>query len=233
MKKYLWSGVIFVFLLFTPLSAFSGWVLYDNFNSGAINPKLWSTIGHSATITVENGKAKFEHEAGHPNESAWLKIKKSPKSIKGIRASVYVKSCVGDVRARMGGYTGTMGKNISIWNQLAVQAGQNRIPAGVWLEKFIPGPPVERKPVGSKFYCQFTDPDPDNDLLGKWFVLTMTFKKDSVVYTVNRGFGTASYKVPSSIKTKLPIDIFMGIGTRSENGDGPCIAYFDNVYVLH
>jgi hypothetical protein len=36
--------------------------LYDNFNSGTINPDLWDLDESSATITVEGGRAKFFHD---------------------------------------------------------------------------------------------------------------------------------------------------------------------------
>ena len=53
--------IVFTISVILPLKGFAGssCVLYDNFNSGSINPDLWDVDDSSATITVENGRAKF------------------------------------------------------------------------------------------------------------------------------------------------------------------------------
>ena len=38
----------------------TNWQLYDNFNSAQIDSSKWETDDSSATITVENGRAKFD-----------------------------------------------------------------------------------------------------------------------------------------------------------------------------
>jgi hypothetical protein len=59
--------------------AYAGWKMYDNFNSGVIDPNRWTMDTSSAIITVEGGRAKFEHLAGHPADSASLGIMTSTR----------------------------------------------------------------------------------------------------------------------------------------------------------
>ena len=57
----------------------------------------------------------------------------------------------------------------------------------------------------------------------------MIFSDEEFTYKVN-GVGEIEYELPEDLS---PTDnYFMGIGTRSANGDGPCVVYFDDVYVL-
>ena len=116
---------ILIFLLITGFAllfttgANAQWQLYDDFNSGAINPGLWNVVDPSAVISVENGMAKFVHQAAFPNISSWLMINVDPETIRGIRATVIFDSCdfeypeqansspsPRDVRARLGAFVG-------------------------------------------------------------------------------------------------------------------------------
>ena len=55
-----------------PLVQDGNWILYDDFSSGSIDPAKWSIDDSSATITIENGEAKFVHQAGNPNDSSFV-----------------------------------------------------------------------------------------------------------------------------------------------------------------
>ena len=85
-------------------SAAANWQLYDDFNSGSIDTQKWSVDDTSATISIENGEAKFIHNSGHPNDASWLEFNDNPQNIIGIRFKIRVQSCTGDVRGRAGGW---------------------------------------------------------------------------------------------------------------------------------
>ena len=69
----------------------------------------------SAVITVEdvgggNPAVKFVHQPGLPMVSSWLKTKKNPLNVWGIKAKVSVQNCnfvnpmKRDVRGKLSGY---------------------------------------------------------------------------------------------------------------------------------
>jgi hypothetical protein len=67
------------------------------------------------------------------------------------------------------------------------------------------------------------------DIIGTSYTVTSTFSRRKVTYEVN-GLGSIVFKAPEKL---APTDVhFKGIGTLSLNGDGPCVVYFDDVYVL-
>ena len=73
MKRcFLWVVLFSLFPIF--VSAVSAdWQLYDDFNSGStIDETKWNIDDSSGTISVEDGRAKFVHEAGHPEDSLYL-----------------------------------------------------------------------------------------------------------------------------------------------------------------
>ena len=92
MKKviFFFSTIILTLMI---IPAAHGWRLYDNFNSGGIDPAKWSIDQSSAIITVENGMAKFVHQSGHPNDSSWLIPIIKTNKIKGIMATVIFQGC--------------------------------------------------------------------------------------------------------------------------------------------
>jgi hypothetical protein len=205
------------------------WRLYDNFNyPGPPDPNRWNIDDSSATITIENGRAKFVHEAGHEDDSSFLSFKMEPyelRRIRGVRVTVTVTDCstvpedVNDVRARIGGYVGKLGDD-DVWDQLALQGGLNRIFGA-----------LNASPDGSYWYdlvwATFERPI---EIIGNTFTITMIFSKRSVTYQAT-GLGTITFTLPGRMS---PMDnYFMGIGTRSTSGLGSCTAYFDNVYILY
>ena len=226
MKKTLISlFVIGIITLFTA-GAYAEWVLYDNFDSEEINLNKWDIDDSSADISIYDGKAMFVHN-GPPGDSSWLSFKKCPETIVGIRVTVTVESTSGDVRARIGGPLGTVGEEYYyVWGSLAIRDkdGDPRIfgCSNVldqdnnyeWLYDFQ--------------YAQFKKPI---ELTGNTFTITMTYdrNKKKLVYEVD-GLGKSIFKLPE--KLSGPREYFKGIGTRSNNEEGSCVAYFDDVYVL-
>jgi hypothetical protein len=77
------------------------------------------------------------------------------------------------------------------------------------------------------FYGQFMRP---LEIIGNTFAITMTFSNNKVTYEVD-DLGEIEHKLPEDL-SPLTYNYFMGIGTRSTNGNGPCVVYFDEVYVL-
>lgn len=229
MKKYIPLLVVMV-VIATLVLAVEGyakgpkWILYDNFNSGEIDSNLWTIDSSSADISIEEGRAKFVHIPGNPNDSAWLGIKVSPQTVKGIKAKVTVESCTGDVRARIGGFIGML-ENKFVWIHLGLEGGiaSPRIFGGlakIW------DPPYFLNSY-ELFYGQFMRP---LSVIGNTFDLTMTFSENKAIYEVD-DLGEIEHKLPENL-SPLTYNYFMGIGTRSTNGDGPCVVYFDDVYVL-
>lgn len=223
MKKffsYLVAITVIAMISLSSVEVYAGWELYDNFDSGFIDPTHWDIDDSSATITIEGGKAKFEHQPGYPEDSSWLFFNISPETIKAVRVTVMVESCTGDVIARIGGRIGTVG-NDYVFNQIAAKADMDRIygklsvieEGHTWLYNLYSG--MFKYPL---------------DIIGNPFTVATTFfNPRNVIYFVG-GLGRNTVNVIEHIG---PTDNYCkGIGTRSENGDGPCVVYFDDVYVL-
>jgi len=221
MKIHKLAVCIVVLFFGLPISVNAGWDLYDDFNSGTIDPQKWSKDESSADITVDNGRAKFIHKNGIPNDSSYLYFNQNPANILGIKATVFIESCSGDVRTRVAAYSGKVGEN-HVWTSLQLQPDQDRIYTSAGLE----GPPQTYTWVNDLHYAQFQKPIV---VTGTAFDLTLEFSNDKITYEVD-GLGKIAYKHATPIAPAT--EIFRGIGTRSSNGDGPCIVYFDDVYVL-
>ena len=201
------------------------WSLYDNFNSGVIDPDLWTINSSSAEISVVEGRAKFAHIPQKPNVSAWLGIKINPETLKGIKVKVTVESCTGDVRARIGGWIGMLEGGKFVWDQLALEGGITSPRVYGDLGMIWDYPTFLNS--YQLFYGQFMRP---LEIIGNTFAITMTFSKNKVTYEVD-DLGEIEHKLPEDL-SPLTYNYFMGIGTRSTNGNGPCVVYFDDVYVL-
>jgi len=210
-------GIVFAF----STNSYAGWELYDDFNSGQIDTQKWEIQESSTAITVENGRVKFVHQEGNANDNSWLIIIQNPETVIGIKAEITVVSCQGDVRARVSGYAGKIGVN-NIWSSLQFKASDQRIYSEAGLE----GPPPNLTWGGNLFWVRYPEPIA---MLGNTFNCKMMFENDKITYEV-AGLGKMTYRYSSP---KNPADIFFrGVGTKSENGDGPCTVYFDDVYVF-
>ena len=126
-------AAVAIFLLAAPSVTFAqstGWVLYDNFNSGKIDPTKWDIDNSSAAISVENGLLKFVHDANKPNDSSWLIFKKSPAKIKAVKAKVKIRNdAPGNLRARIGGYLGKTEDNYPVWLSITLRNDYDRVEA--------------------------------------------------------------------------------------------------------
>ena len=204
------------------ISVNAGWVLYDDFNSGTINTQLWwEDESSAATISIENGELKFVHPVGHPNTSFWLEIIDNPENIIGIRTKIRVQSCTGDVRGRIGGWVGKLDNN-EIWSTMDVRASEGRI---VVYAGYEPSSQEWFNLFHTGFYYNWENP---LDIIGKNFVIEWMFKPDEIIGKTD-SYGENIYKYPERV---LPHESsFKAIGTRSNPGEGPCVFYFDDVYV--
>lgn len=228
MKKYFpfLVGIVMATMLVLATNGYAKgtkWILYDNFNSGVIDTNLWNKNESSAVISVEGGRAKFEHLSGKANISSWLGIKMDPETVKGIKVKVTVQSCTGDVRARVGSFIGKVDSNY-VWDDLNLQPSilSPRIYGNLSANGSPPGFPF----LYNLFYGEFIRPV---EIIGNTFIITMTFSNDKVTYEVD-DLGEIEHKLPEDLS---PTDnYFKCIGTRSSNGDGPCVVYFDDVYIL-
>ena len=211
------SYFVFGFVFHISDKVYAGWELYDNFNSGAIQSGLWNIEDPSATISPENGAVKFEHLSGHPEEPSWLIFKHGPETIKAARVRLKVKSCTGDVRARIGGWVGMMGEDY-VWSSIDVWANPGRISGGVgrW------SPPD----YNELFLGTLQNPI---DIIDEVFTIAMDFNNLNTRHFLVRDTGIITCELYESMAPTD--DHFKGIGTRSQNGEGPCVVYFDDVYV--
>jgi hypothetical protein len=253
MKKTIcfFSIIIFI-LIFIPAaygqmgSGSRSWKLYDDFSSGLIDATKWAIDNSSATITVENGMAKFVHLAGHPNDSSWLSIIQNPHKITGIKATVIFDSCqtpLKDVRARLGSYVGTDqgDPDTLFFSELAIEPyyKRNNYPRiyGAFELLDIPN---SFDYLSSLFWGSFYFNDGTllpTDVMGVPYTLIMEWTTKDVSYTLQReveGLGVINYTWDKSlVLEKIPDaeSALVGIGTRSTQGDGQCTIYFDNVYI--
>ncbi len=211
-------GLVFVFAS----NSHAAWELYDDFNAGTdIDLTKWNKKATSGTISIENQQAKFVHAADHPNDSLYLLFNQNPDTISGIKATITVASCTGDVRARITGYGGKVGDD-HVWSAVQLQDSMDRIYTSVGLE----GPPPTYTWVKDLQYAQFQRPI---TVVGNTYVVSMLFFDDKIAYEVTNG-GKIIYTYATEVDPAT--DFFRAIGTRSSNGDGPCTVYFDDVYVF-
>jgi hypothetical protein len=222
MKKIsLMFNLFFIITLVFSVKVYADWELYDDFNTGStIDTEKWGVDDSSGTITIENQRAKFVHAINHPNDSLYLNFHQNPETIAGIRATVNVASCTGDVRARVVGYAGKVGSD-HIWSGVQLQESVQR----VYVSAILEGPPPTYTAGDSLHYAELQSPV---DVEGTTFVVTIRFHDDCISYAVE-GLGDVTYTYASAIDPAT--DIWRAIGTRSSNGDGPCTVYFDDVYV--
>ena len=219
MKRWFLRLVLFSLLHVFVASVSANWQLYDDFNSGNLDPTKWSVESSSGSISVENGKAKFVHAIGHPNDSLYLLFAQHGSAIMGIKATVTVESCTGDVRARIAGHLGFL-EDHNLWTAIQLQPGETRIFNNIVLEH----PQTNANPYDLHF-SNYQDPI---DVIGRAFNLMMLFSNDKTIYEVE-GLGKFTIRhhetIPSSDSN------FRALGTRSTLGQGPCTVYYDNVYI--
>lgn len=216
---------ISVLILCSNVNAQQTWQLYDDFSSGTIDLNKWYIDDSSATITIENGRAKFVHLAGHGSDSSWLGPSNIKQQIYGLKATITVESCSADndVRVRIGGWIGTIGSDLA-WSDQSIRAYQQYISAAIAIEGLAPS--YEYK--YDYFWGHYKSP---MDIIGIPFTLSTIVSSSDARYIVD-GLGELEYSLPSALGPVAEDQSFFGIGTRSNNGTGTCTAYFDDVYIL-
>jgi len=217
--------VIAMSLIILPGTSFAAWVLYDNFNSGTINPAKWNIDNSSATITVENGRVKFNHRTGTDGDSSWLYIK-NPGSVKGVRVDMLIMSFQGqDPRARIGSIPGYANNgNLRLWQSCEARPGRRYLSGGVsvndadwnWLRDLVWH--LQKQPI---------------QLIGKQQTISATTNLSAKTFSfVVKGNGTNIFQSHENLSAYTNSNPFWGIGTRTSEAAGSIVVYFDNVYVL-
>ena len=222
MMMRIWMIFIYVaaILMGTTIYAGAAWQLYDDFNSGSIDTQKWEIDDSSATITVENGRAKFVHQSEHAGDSSYLLLIENPKTITGIKATLTVESCSGDVRARMASFIGKIGADY-IYSAHEIRADRNYITSSLPLL----GPAPDYQYKYDYFWGNFKNP---LNYIGLPFTMSMVLHRDHAEYGVE-GQGAIELSFPVTLAPTD--DHFKGIGTRSNSGVGTCTVYFDDVYI--
>jgi hypothetical protein len=221
MKKSMVFSCIAMLLFIIPGYAQTDWQLYDDFSSGQIDPKKWEIDDSSATITVENGRAKFMHQEGHANDSSYLLMTQMLRTLKGVKATIEIESCSGDVRARMTSFIGKMGDDY-VYTAHEIRADRDYISSSL----SILGPEPDYQYKKDFYWGHFKRP---NVYIGSPFTLSIILSRKQATYAVE-GQGELEFTFPNTISPTD--DFFKGIGTRSPSGDGTCIVYFDDIYIL-
>ncbi len=224
------------------------WTKYDDFNSGVINLNKWIIDDSSAEITIEGGRAKFLHLPDHPNDNAWLRIKKGATNVWGIRTTIESEGCnfadpaKRDIRARLGCNMGTEVNNPSnvTFSQLTLMPYSGGNSPRLYGQVSVS--PVDDQSTGwlyDLFNGNFFNENGmlPEDVMGVPYTLTMEWTTGSVKYSV-AGQGKITYQFDRShlvrpvSNTTGPVPPGATIGTRSNSGAGPCTVYFDDVFVL-
>jgi len=204
------------------------WRLYDRFNKGYIDSEKWNQLPNDAAdiyLDTVNGRVCFE-QTGPPyldETSSWLRVKKFGTRIRGIRADITVEDCTGDVRGRLAGVIAEVPTG-EVFGQLALQGGLEPDRAYGNLGVQGPGNPGSWEDL---VFARWHQP---LDIIGNTFTAKWTFSRYANVYYL-KGYGRIHYVYPKRIRIGGD-SFFVGIGTRSSNGDGPCTVCFDNVWIL-
>ena len=198
-----------------------GWKPYDDFEEPAIDLEKWIVRERTADIYLEDGKACFEYTgtSSPPEVSNWLIVNKYVDKLRGIRADITVEWCTGDVRGRFGGYIGEVPTG-NIFGQLALQGGGMPPRAFGNLGVEEPAIPGSWEEI---MFARFKQP---LDIIGNTFTAQMSFSRSAVLWYLE-DYGQISFMYPEGPES-YGDRFFLGIGTRTTNGDAPCKVCFDN-----
>ena len=201
-----------------------GWTLYDDFSSGTIDPARWMVDDSSAVISVENGEAKFVHQAGNPNDSSWLQFPE-PGKIKAIKADIRVGPCSGDVRARVAGTSFSDDQGNYIRHHIQLRNDRSLI--DYWIGAVDPASESVRYDL---YHTNFKSPIAISG--GGAYTVHTNFDPTDTMAGVE-GVGQVAFKSADIFRAAEAYLLSEGLGTRSNNGDGPCTVYIDNVHVRY
>jgi hypothetical protein len=202
-----------------------GWKPYDDFEEPAIDLEKWIVRERTADIYLEDGKACFEYTgtSSPPAVSNWLIVNEYVDKLRGIRADVTVEWCTGDVRGRLGGYIGEVPTGV-IFGQLGLEGA--RIPPRVFGSLGVEDPAIPNS-YDDIMYSRFDD---SLEIIENTHTVEMTFSRSAVAWYLE-DYGRLSFIYPERLES-YGDRFFLGIGTRTTNGDAPCKVCFDNVWIL-
>lgn len=252
MKKLLsYVFLVVATLVFSMASvpAYAEWKLYDDFNSGIIDEDKWARSGGTADITIENGMVKFVH-SGPGSGSTWLLPNIDRQKIKGIKATIIFDSCTSDcspddecpkdVRGRIGSFIGTekLNPEYFILTEMCLEPYfENRNTPRLFGQVVRLDYPKGLAWVDTPYWGCFLHENGilPGDVMGVPYTFTMEWTRVGVKYEVEGG-GKAQYRWEKTLnieRIRDPNKAFVGIGTRSDSGSGPCTVYFDDVYLKY
>jgi len=217
--------------LLLPTLAFSGyWVLYDDFSTGFINQKLWSVDDSSATISVVDGKARFEHHEGFPSDSSWLQFSNyEAENIEAFKATVTVESYTEDFTARIVATLGTLNKEI-VFNMNEINPGKGYTSSWVYSTNSMEGDTSYL--IHDFFWGRLQSPI---EIVGKPLTIYLFASTRGHIF-VETGHGSLGWAIPNDWELTSLDAInqfpFLGIGTISNDGSGSGVIYVDDVHVF-
>ena len=230
MKKFVCLLVIvgvLGFFAYTPAEAGcrGPWKLYDDFDSGVIDPSLWEIFG-PANITVENKMLRIELPNTPAGTNTGLLFNKNPERIKAIKVMAMVESSTGNLHTRIGRTIGEDRDGNRIFKRIAIRSLPSLARIDCWAGYTIGA--VEY----ALHYAHLGSPI--EPILGVFFEMGMNFNR-RIFTSWAEGLGK-NYFVPQErlLPTNPPLNT--QIGTRSggvfpDTASG--VVYFDDVYVRY
>ena len=221
--------VLFLSLLLLPLAggnALAGkWKKYDDFNkSNQIDTQKWDIRDENGTIEIENGRAKFVRIAGNPRTVHHLVFNECPENIIGIKATIEVMpDCTStDEEVGLFFHLGTFDNYYSGVNA-CIDPDRNRIAGSLLV--------LDQDNDYTFLYDLFWSMLASNvDIVQDGpFTVSAIYDSKRVIFEVE-GRGKVIYDIPRKAGDK--IDHWARIGAWSNNGEGPCTFYVDDVYVM-
>ncbi len=211
-----------VVLALSPATAMAGWVLYDDFSSGAVDPARWQIKTTGGTISVVNGKAKLTLTNPGPR-NAYMYFTDDVQSIKGVKLKVKIVKASGDLRARIGGYAAMTPQGHPVWQGIQLNPQISTISSGVSVDDVSDG-----SWLYDLFRTTFKNPAV---LIGKWLTISSQYPNSNKYIFSATGQGTCTFVLSKGTLVDGSI-MDLHIGLRSMDGTGTGIVYFDSVYVL-
>ena len=217
--------IVLGFLAWIPADAEMGrpWVLYDDFDSGIIDPNLWEIDNSSAKVEIEEGKLKITHHPNTAGVSSGLRFKANPEGIKAVKATVIVESITGDLQARIGGIIGEeLDGSIIFWRIAVRKDGSDRDRIDCYAGEG----------AYNRHYTELINTVGNPVIeLGESFEIGLNFNR-RILKCWAKGFRKDFYfPFPSLLSTEPPF--FKQIGTRAQNDSGSGVVFFDDVYVRY
>ena len=199
--------------------------LYDDFDSGTINPSLWYVDDASGTISIESGELKIVLNSGFPDVGSNLVMMNSPETIKAIFAEIRLVSYTGDAIANIWGFQGKIQNNFVV-NQQGLLP-QQQIIVGALMELDQAKSVLKNVCSGALGYETLVG---NTHTIGTTFTGYKPTPQEGFWFTLDYGMDT--FFSLENITPPTPDAKFKGIGAVSPSGTGTCVVYFDNIQVL-